>query len=131
MRLMVEVGEGCQRIMDEKMRNLPCQRIQVDEIWSYVRKKQSRLRPGESIRTSDFWTFVAIDPQTKLVPSYLVGKRTLQNATAFMADLSQRLSVRIQLSSDALRSYEDAVEQAFGADVDYGQIVKFYDSEPL
>jgi IS1 family transposase len=131
MRLMVEVGQGCQRIMDEKMRDLPCQRIQVDEIWSYVRKKQARLKPGESVRAGDFWTLVAIDPQTKLVPSYLVGKRTLQNATTFMNDLSDRLSVRIQLSSDALRSYGDAVETAFGADVDYGQIVKFYDNEPI
>jgi IS1 family transposase len=131
MRLMVEIGEGCRRIMDEKMRNLPCARIQVDEIWSYVRKKQANLKAGESVRAGDFWTFVAIDPQTKLIPSYLVGKRTLQNATTFMGDLSQRLTVRIQLSSDALRSYEDAVETAFGADVDYGQIVKFYDKEPI
>lgn len=131
MRLVVEVGEGCARIMDEKMHNLPCQRIQVDEIWSYVRKKQAHLKPGESVRAGDFWTFVAIDPQTKLVPSYLVGKRMLQNATTFMSDLSQRLSIRIQLSSGALKSYEDAVETAFGVDVDYGQIVKFYDSEPI
>jgi len=131
MRLMVEVGEGCARIMDEKMRNLPCERIQVDEIWSYVRKKQARLKPGESVRAGDFWTFVATDPATKLIPSYRVSKRTRENAVKFMDDLASRLTVRIQLSSDALRSYEDAVEQAFGADVDYGQIVKFYDSEPI
>jgi IS1 family transposase len=131
MRLMVEVGEGCERIMREKMQNLPCERIQVDEIWSYVRKKQAHLKPGESVRAGDFWTFVAIDPDSKLVPSYRVGKRTRENAVAFMADLSDRLSVRIQLSSDALRTYEDAVERAFGADVDYGQIVKFYDNEPI
>src|SRR5690242_8953392 len=113
------------------MRDLSCQRIQVDEIWSYVRKKQARLRPGESVRAGDFWTFVAIDPDTKLVPSYRVGKRTRDNAIAFMADLSDRLTNRVQISSDALRSYVDAVEQAFGADVDYGQIVKFYDAEPI
>src|SRR5689334_3878070 len=100
MRLMVEVGEGCARVMNEKMRNLPCERIQVDEIWSYVRKKQSRLQPGESVRAGDFWTFVAIDPATKLIPSYRVGKRTRENAIRFMDDLASRLSVRIQLSSD-------------------------------
>ena len=131
MRLMVEVGEGCQRLMDQKMRGLGCQRIQVDEIWSYVRKKQAHLKPGESVRAGDFWTFVAIDPQTKLVPSYRVGKRTRQNAVAFMQDLSERLTNRVQISSDALSSYADAVDEAFGADVDYGQIVKFYDSEPI
>jgi len=79
----------------------------------------------------DQWTFVAIDAETKLVPSYRVGKRTRDNAVAFMTDLSERLSNRVQISSDSLRSYVDAVERAFGADVDYGQIVKFYDAEPV
>jgi len=74
---------------------------------------------------------VAIDAETKLVPSYRVGKRTRDNAVAFMTDLSERLSNRVQISSDSLRSYVDAVERAFGADVDYGQIVKFYDAEPV
>jgi IS1 family transposase len=128
MRLMVEVGEGCQKIMDEKMRGLKSTQIQVDEIWSYVRKKQARLKPGESVRAGDFWTFVAIDPQTKIVPSYLVGKRTKKNAIAFMEDLSDRLSNRVQISSDALKSYVDAVEEAFGADVDYGQAIKSYEA---
>jgi IS1 family transposase len=74
---------------------------------------------------------VAIDSDTKLVPAYRVGKRTREHAIAFMTDLSERLSNRVQISSDSLRSYVDAVEQAFGADVDYGQIVKFYDAEPI
>jgi hypothetical protein len=77
------------------------------------------------------WTFVALDPETKVVPSYLVGKRNLPTATAFMADLSERLANRVQISSDALKAYVDATEQAFGADVDYGQIVKFYEAEPI
>ena len=131
-RLLVEVGEGCQRIMDEKMRGLTCQRIQVDEIWSFVGKKQARLQPGDDrLHLGDQWTFVAIDPETKLVPSYRIGKRTRENAVAFMADLSDRLANRVQLSSDGLNTYVDAVERAFGADVDYGQIVKFYDAEPI
>jgi IS1 family transposase len=79
----------------------------------------------------DQWNFMAIDPETKLIPAYRVGKRTRDNAVAFMTDLSERLSNRVQISSDSLRSYVDAVERAFAADVDYGQIVKFYDAEPI
>ena len=131
MRLGFEVGKGCHRLMHEKMRNLPCKRIQVDEIWAYVRKKQARLQPGESKRAGDFWTFVAIDPDTKLVPTYCVGKRTAENAYQFMRDLSERLTNRVQLSSDGLQSYIHAVEDTFGANVDYGQVVKFYDAEPI
>lgn len=132
MRLMVEVGNGCSQLADKQMRNLDCRRIQCDEIWSYVGKKQMHLRPGDDrLRLGDQWTFVAIDPQTKLVPAYRVGKRSRDNAVAFMTDLSERLSNRVQISSDALNSYVDAVERAFGADVDYGQIVKFYDAEPI
>jgi hypothetical protein len=132
MRLMVEVGNGCAALHDKQMRNLTCRRIQCDEIWSYVKIKQGNIARGVTrTRIGDQWTFVAIDPETKLVPSYLVGKRTRDNAVDFMFDLSGRLSNRVQISSDALRSYVDAVERAFGADVDYGQIVRFYDAEPI
>lgn len=131
-RLLVEVGEGCAKIMDERMRDLNCQRLQVDEIWSFVQKKQRHVtRDDDRTRVGDQWTFVAIDPDTKLVPSYRVGKRTRQNAVAFMGDLSERLANRVQISSDALNTYVDAVERAFGADVDYGQAVKFYEAEPI
>jgi IS1 family transposase len=132
MRLMVEVGNGCAALANEQMRNLPCQRIEVDEIWSYVGKKQMHLKQGDDRRRlGDQWTFVALDPDTKLVPAYRVGKRTRESAVAFMADLSERLSNRVQISSDSLRSYVDAVERAFGTNADYGQIVKFYDAEPI
>jgi IS1 family transposase len=132
MRLMVEVGTGCAALADEKMRDLDCRRIQCDEIWSFVKVKQGHIAKGtDRSKIGDQWTFVAIDAETKLVPSYLVGKRTRDNAVAFMNDLSGRLSNRIQISSDALRSYVDAVEEAFGADVDYGQAVKIYDAEPI
>ena len=131
-RLLVEVGEGCAKIMDEKMRGLMCARLEVDEIWSFVGKKQQRLVPGDDRnRLGDQWTFVALDPDTKLVPAYHVGKRTRPHAVAFMTDLSERLTNRVQLSSDALNTYVDAVERAFGDDVDYGQIVKFYEAEPV
>jgi IS1 family transposase len=132
MRLMVEVGQGCAALANEQMRDLSCERIQVDEIWSFVRMKQARIPRGtDRTALGDQWTFVALDADTKLVPAYRVGKRTRDNAVAFIADLSDRLSNRVQISSDSLRSYVDAVEGAFGADVDYGQIVKFYDAEPI
>lgn len=131
MRLMVEVGTGCAKLQDAEMRNLACERIQVDEIWAFVGKKQMEVTPTDNRdRVGDQWTFVAVDPQTKLVPAFRVGKRDLPTATAFIADLNARLDNRIQLSSDGLAAYVEAVEAAFGADVDYGQAVKFYDAEP-
>lgn len=132
MRLMVRVGEGCAKIMDQEMRNLDCKLIQADEIWTYVGKKQRQLAPTDDrSRLGDFWTFVALDPDTKLVPSYLIGKRTGQTATVFMEDLAGRLANRVQLSTDGLREYIDAVERAFGTDIDYGQIVKAYEADPI
>ncbi len=132
MRLMVRTGVGCARIMDEEMRDLDCQRIQADEIWAYVGKKQRQVRPNEDrSRVGDMWTFVALDADTKLVPAYLVGKRDGAHANAFMADLAGRLSNRVQISTDGLNAYVDAIERAFGADVDYGQIVKAYEAEPI
>lgn len=132
MRLLVDTGEGCKGLLDAEMRNLSCRRLQVDEIWGYVAKKQRQVQDGDDrSRVGDQWTFVALDPETKLIPSFRVGKRDLGTATAFMCDLSERLANKVQLSSDALAAYVDAIEQAFGADVDYGQAVKFYEAEPI
>jgi IS1 family transposase len=132
MRLLVSTGENCANIMNEKMRNLSCQYIQVDEIWTYVQKKQRHITEEDNhLRVGDQWTFVAIDADTKLVPSYLVGKRDLKTAKEFMIDLSERLTNRVQISSDALKAYVEAVEVAFGGDVDYGQLVKIYETEPI
>jgi IS1 family transposase len=132
MRLAVEVGQGCARLMDEKMRNLTCQRIQVDEIWSYIGKHQRFVKPTEDrSQIGDAWTFVALDPDTKIVPTFHIGKRTKQHATIFMNDLAERLTNRVQISADALRSYIDAVEEAFGDSVDFGQSVKFYEAQPI
>ena len=127
-RLLVEVGEGRAQLMREQMRELPCRRIQVHEIWAYLGKEQTHLtRQDDRSRLGDMWTLVALE----LGPTYRVGKRTGANAVAFMTDLSSRLANRVQLSSDALSTYVDAVERAFGADVDYGQEVKFYEAEPI
>ena len=132
MRLLVEVGTGCGLLLDERMQGLSCRRLQVDEIWTYVQKKQRHLSVDDDrSRVGDFWTFVAIDADTKLVPVHRIGKRDLPTAVAFMGDLAGRLTNRVQLSSDALSAYVDATEQAFGADVDYGQIVKVYEAEPV
>lgn len=131
MRLGVRVGEGCAQFMDETLRNLNCERIQVDEIWAYCGKKQRHLTPtDDKERVGDVWTWVALDPDTKLVPCYHVGSRTTTDGRAFMRDLESRLANRIQLSSDAFPVYLNAVRAAFGADVDYGQIVKYFESEP-
>ena len=132
MRLSVRLGNGCARVMDETMRNLNCERVQVDEIWSYVGKKQRHLKPEDDRkRLGDMWTFVAIDADTKIVPCFRVGQRNYSETLAFMRDLSSRLANRVQLSTDGLTTYVDAVEAAFGADVDYGQIVKYYEADPI
>ena len=132
MRLIVRVGDSCKRLMNETMRNLTCRHVQVDEIWSFIGKKQRHLKATDNpLRTGDMWTFVALDSDTKIVPTYLVGKRTSENAHVFLKDLSSRLDSRIQLSSDALKAYIDATEAAFGGDVDYGQIVKSYEADTI
>lgn len=132
MRLLVEVGGNCERILDTTMRDLSCSRVQVDELWAYCGKKQRHVTALDDPRaTGDVWTFVALDADTKLVPCYRVGKRTLPDATAFLDDLSGRLANRVQLSSDALSAYVEATERAFGDNVDYGQIVKSYEAEPI
>ncbi len=131
-RLLVEVGDGCAKLTDDQMRELPCRRIEVDEIWAYVGKKQRHITPlDDPRRLGDQYTFIALDPETKIVPAYRVGKRDLPTATAFITDLSERLANRVQLSSDALAAYVEATERAFGAGVDYGQVVKFFEPEPV
>jgi IS1 family transposase len=125
-RLLVLAGERCIALMDTKMRNLPCNRIQSDEIWTFVGKKQRWVRDEDSNEIGDAWVFVAIDADTKLIPTYAVGKRNLATTDAFIGDLKQRLAKRVQLTTDGFRFYVDAVENHFGADIDFGQIVKLY-----
>ena len=127
MRLGVRVGKGCQSLLDHKMRDLSCQQLQLDEIWGFIGKKERHVRPDDNPQLGDVWTFCAIDPETKLVPSFKVGKRTAETANAFVSDIAGRLKNRVQLSTDALGAYVQAVEQAFGANVDYAQIVKIFE----
>jgi IS1 family transposase len=128
MRLGVRMGEGCQKIMDEKMQNLPCENIQVDEIWGFIGAKaktvkEKKMNPAEY---GDVWTWIAIDADTKLVPTYAVGDRSKYMACIFMDDLAHRLKNRVQITSDALKAYVDAVERAFGSEVDYGTVIKTF-----
>ena len=132
MRLSVKVGEGCARVMDQTIRGLNCTQIQVDELWTYVGKKQREVtHVDDRSRVGDAWTFVAMDRDTKIVPCFRVGKRTAAEANDFIRDLAGRLNTRCQLSSDGLNAYVNACENAFGANVDYGQVVKTYEAEPL
>lgn len=126
MRLGVRAGQACEALHSDMMQGLECQTLQVDEIWGYVGKKQRHVRKGDNSEFGDAWTFVAIDADSKLVPAYLVGKRDSATANAFLSDLHSRLINRVQISTDGLSSYIDAIEQSFGMDVDYGQIVKTY-----
>jgi IS1 family transposase len=127
MRLGVRVGEACAKIHDEKVRGLKSDHIEVDEIWGFIGKKNKNVKADErGSDLGDVWTFIGIDAATKLIPSYLVGKRDAYHANAFMADLASRLDCRVQVSSDAMNSYPEAVERAFGSEVDYGQLLKTY-----
>ena len=128
MRLGVDIGEKCELLMDCKMRNLECRKIEVDELWGFIGKKKKNTTPKERNEGfGDVWTFTSIDPETKLMPCYLVGKRDKYHACMFMEDLARRMVNRLHLSSDAMQAYPEAVERGFGGDVDYGQIVKEYE----
>jgi IS1 family transposase len=123
------VGQGCAKILDAKMRGLTCHFLQFDEIWGFIGKKEKHCIPTDDPTLGDVWTFCAIDAETKLVPSYLCGKRDRVTANAFVSDVASRLKNRPQVSSDGLRAYVEAVENAFGADVDYAMVVKNYGAD--
>src|SRR5258708_1047250 len=129
MRLGVKVGQGCAKVQDAIMRDLTCTHLQMDEIWGYIGKKQRHVAPSDDPSMGDAWTFCAIDSATKLVPAFKVGKRDAATANAFLADLAPRLRNRVQLSTDGLAAYVEAVELPFGADVDYAKIIKTYQDD--
>lgn len=129
-RLLLRVGEACDTLLDERMRDLTCERIEIDELWGYVLKKDAHmLRSDDPLAMGSFWVWLSLDSDSKLIPNYAVGKRDIATAKAFVADLAGRMANRIQLSSDGLTHYISAVEEAFGADVDYSQIVKAYEGD--
>jgi len=126
MRLGIRVGQGCAGILDRKMRDLSCEQIQLDEVWGFIGKKQRNLSVSDSPDLGDVWTFCAIDRETKIVPTFKVGKRDAATANAFVGDLAGRLKGRVQISADGLKSYIQAVENGFGADADFAQVIKTY-----
>lgn len=131
-KLLLDLGAACDAYQHQVMRDLPCQQLQVDEIWSFVYSKQKNVpieREGE-FGVSDVWTWVAIDADTKLVPAWLVGERNAVDATVFLGDLAERLTHRVQLTTDGHRAYLNAVPAAFGHEIDWAVLRKLYGPDP-
>jgi hypothetical protein len=129
-RLAVSVGDGCDHLMDEMMRDLTCPRLQLDEIWAYVGMKQKTARRvNKTDEFGDLYTFVAIDADSKLVPCWHVGHRRWNDTAEFIADLRGRIVNRPQITSDAFSAYYGTIMQVFGNNVDYAQIHKVFASE--
>ena len=127
-RLLRDVGKACAEYQDKHLRNLSCQRIECDEIWSFCYSKEKNIPKDKQgqFGYGDVWTFVAIDADTKLVLSWLVGLREPECACAFFKDIKERLSNRVQLTTDGHRMYYYAADIAFGKDIDYAMLVKYY-----
>jgi len=125
-RLLVEVGENCAGIMDSKMQNLRLHYLQIDEAWTFVGKKRRQLREGDPPEFGDAWCFVCLDEETKLIPSYLVGKRTQADTTLFLWDVYKRLASQPQITTDGLVHYQRMVPECFEIGVSFAQLVKLF-----
>ena len=131
-KLLIDAGETCLALHDEAVRDVKASRVQCDEIWSFCHAKAKNVATAKAAPegAGDVWTWTAIDADSKMILSYFVGDRSGQSAIALMDDLRSRLSNRVQLTTDGHKAYLDAVEGAFGADVDYGMLVKLYGNAP-
>lgn len=131
-KLLVDAGRFCAGFHDANVRNVNAKRVQVDEIWSFTAAKQKNVASMKSPvdGAGDTWTWTAIEADTKLIVSHFVGGRDGECAQWFMNDLAERLANRVQLTSDGHKAYLEAVEGAFGADIDYGMLVKIYGASP-
>lgn len=128
LKLLADVGAACAAYQDRVMRNLPCKKLEADEVWSFVGMKEKNV-PEElrgTLGYGDSYTWTAIDPETKLIPCWHVGTRSEKSAHAFIQDLASRLANRVQLTTDGYRPYLTAVNDAFGGDIDYAMLVKIY-----
>jgi IS1 family transposase len=126
-KLLIDAGLACSDYQDKTLRELPCKNLQLDEIWSFVGAKEKNVpKDQRGLGLGDVWTWTAIDADTKLIPSWFVGRRDSEHALAFLTDLQARLGNRVQLTSDGYRAYLNAVKATFGDEVDYGQLVKIY-----
>lgn len=132
MKLLVEIGAKCEQIMKEKMYGIHCEAVECDEIWTFVGKKEGSMKAGERMVSPDLgdqYTYIALDPKTKLIPAFHVGKRDAINTHAFIGDLSQRIAGSTQLSTDAWGPYSPAIRRFFGNRATYAIITKFYASQ--
>ena len=131
-KMLVDAGKVCATFHDEKVRGVAAMRVQVDEIWSFTYAKQKNVAAAKSAPegAGDTWTWTALDADNKLIIGWFVGGRDGECANLFMNDVASRLTNRVQLTSDGHRAYLEAVEGAFGADVDYAQLVKMYGNAP-
>ena len=131
-KLLVDLGQVCADYQDAVLRDLPCKRIEADEIWSFCYSKAKNVPDDKrgQFGYGDVWTFTAICADSKLVPSWRIGPRDLGTATDFMQDLAGRLSNRIQLTTDGHRMYLEAVDAAFAHEIDFAQLQKIYGADP-
>ena len=131
-KLLVGDGQACEAFHDEKVRNVHASKVQCDEIWSFCYAKQKNVKAAQaaSEEAGDLWTWAALDSDSMMILSWMVGDRDAGYATEFMRDLESRLAHRIQLTTDGHRAYLEAVEDAFGQNVDYAQLVKLYGESP-
>lgn len=131
-KLLEDAGKACATYHDANVRGVSAKRVQCDEIWSFCYAKQKNVAVAKAAPNSagDVWTWTALDADSKLIVSYLVGGRDAEYANEFMVDVAGRLTCRVQLTTDGHRAYLDAVEDAFGADVDYTMLVKLYGASP-
>jgi len=127
-KLLREVGAACLDYQNKTMHNLPCKKLQCDEIWSFVYAKDKNVpaQHNGEFGYGDVWTFTAIDADTKLVPAWLVGLRNEHSAYEFLNDLKNRLANKVQLTTDGHRMYYEAVNHVFGNDIDYAMLIKYY-----
>jgi IS1 family transposase len=132
-RLLIDAGRACAEYQDRVLRDLNVSRVQVDEIWAFVYAKQDNVRKATAApaNAGDVWTWTAIDADTKLLISTLVGGPSIEYALYFMDDLRSRLATRVQLTSDGHKAYLQAVDTVFGDDVDYAELVKLYGADPV
>src|SRR2546425_4890067 len=130
-KLLVDLGAACEEYQDKTLRKLKCRRIQCDEIWSFVYAKAKHLpeKYKGAVGYGDVWTWTALDAETKLVPSWAVGRRDGFTAQAFIRDLAARLASRVQLTTDGHKVYLEAVEGAFGSNIDYAMLIKMYEGD--
>lgn len=131
-RLLIEVGTKCQSISESYIKDFHSKFIEVDEIWTFCKKKEKKLTEDEKITElfGDQYCFVAMDSESKLIPTYQIGKRNMENTLKFIFDLKDKLknNGRIQITSDGFKAYIDAIDLAFGSDIDFAQLIKIYSS---